>query len=117
MRDSVRNFNHLMTIYELSKLYFKLENNEKVNHYDSLGLSIAQQIKNLIVTFEFINNKAQLAIKKKQFGEAKNLIEKTLSIVQKTIQKIDGKVTLISSEIGKESIFEIRFPLKKYHMN
>ena len=83
MKDSVLSINHLITIFELANLYLQTDNDEKNNYYDSLGLAIAQQLKNPIFTFEFINNMAQSAIKRQQFTKAQKLIDKSKTIVYK----------------------------------
>ena len=103
MEDSVRNFNHLITIYELSNLYFNTENDERNNYYNSLGLSIAQELKNKIFTFEFINNMAESAIKKKQFAEARKLIEKSKKIIYKLESARHYQVHLLTNaEFNRE---------------
>lgn len=68
---------HLVTIYELSNLYLSSKDYDKAEHFNSLGLSMAQEMKNSIFIFEFQNFMALLAIQKKQFIKAQNLIRKT----------------------------------------
>ena len=82
MQDTAYYFGTLITIYELSNIYFHTDDLKNTQYFDSLGLAIASQLKNPIFMFEFTNNMAKAAIKNKNFTKAKIYLDEANKLVK-----------------------------------